>query len=494
MILFKHGTSAARRRRTGPGVELGVWGSPVSRRGLVRRLACGLLALLLVVHLTFSPRAFGVALPAVAAGTVVTAFLMASGIYPYDEQAEFAEYVSENLSPLWSQYLDWRTEQSMNPPETGTDLSKLTGYLTQGVVAISRSVWNTLTEFTSWVVSHFNLTDNQTAVELGITSSKSGFADVPVYASPSNNAILRANGFELFPPSNLTNQSAGLYVSASVPGVYLCAYYQNAYDYNRHIVLVSDLSFEAWRTNFNAPDSYTPDRMSSSFSSLWSVYYVDFFCPVSGPYAWTNFPYYADIKSVDGVLSLYVGVQSSFSGVTADTTTVSPPAALPADTPWGGLAVEGTGASATVGAVEQVIQEGVIGRERPIVRPVEVEIQAGTEVDSETGEITENPVVITPSDIPLVASDYAIPGLHTVFPFSIPWDIYNVYSALNATPTRPSFDASLYVPVLDVSIPFKIEIPEEISEDVDNFVAVARSLFLVLMCVATLLFVRDLIR
>lgn len=417
-----------------------------------RRVGAFLCALALILHLAFVPlraRAFAGVLPAVAAGTVVTAFLMASGIYPYEEQKEFAEYVSDNLSSLWSQYLDWRTENSMNPPVTGNELSSLTGYLTQGVVAISRNVWNTLSEFTSWIVSHFSVTDNQTGVELG-ASVRDSFI-LPVFASTPTAEELQVSGFSM---RDVNGRLMYLGVSASASGAVVARYSGN-------LCLVGPYSF------FNARPLYywvvgTNSLNSNSSWVIPSGYHVslvDFITGVS-PINFSPLEFSSRAALLDYFETYFSdGVPSPpFSGITADMTTVSPPATLPADTPWRGLAVEGAGTAPTVGAVEQVIQSGVTEREKPEVKVIEVELGANTDVDTETGAVTENPVVVTPESVvpavsELIAPDsfvgMAVNALQTKFPFCLPFDVVRILQAFVVPPDAPVISLTFHDPFTD---------------------------------------------
>lgn len=411
-----------------------------------RRVGAFLCALALILHLAFVPlraRAFAGVLPAVAAGTVVTAFLMASGIYPYEEQKAFAEYVSDNLSSLWSQYLDWRTENSMNPPVTGNELSSLTGYLTQGVVAISRNVWNTLSEFTSWIVSHFSVTDNQSSLRLGSSLPFSASVPAEVLTISSSSVTL-----SIVPASSATHSSYA----------FLC---QNG----------GVLKLYAFGIGTNVACSYywsdsTPRTMGNLSSYISSaaggsrVYRQEYDIPSNDyVYALNLVPYQGSLNATfDYVIANLPDFLLSGSGITADTTTVFSPATLPADTPWAGLAVEGTGIAPTVGAVEQVIQSGVTEREKPEVKVIEVELGANTDVDTETGAVTENPVVVTPESVvpavsELIAPDsfvgMAVNALQTKFPFCLPFDVVRILQAFVVPPDAPVISLTFHDPFTD---------------------------------------------
>lgn len=504
MTLSKLGTSAARRRRTVPGVELGVRGFPVSRRGLVRRLACGLLACLLVLHLAFFPvRARATlaagALTAVGFAVTVTAFLNLAGIYPFNpdtgEGLTFPEWTDDALQKLIDLY---------NVAHASAPLTQQTikSYAVGATIAVANAGWNRLRDFVQWIRETYAPADNMQGIKLG-----ENLGVVPYFSSAPSVASLRSNGLSLLGNGSGRYYYVGLSSDEALPSGAVAVCRGNNYFYyyfcgGYRTSAASGERFLYWIYSDYASDG----SISGSSSSVQSYIFTRYATGDNGLSVWFLRLGQLLTSSVDSVpfpvfdteteiINYFSGLSGgNFSGIVSDTTTVSIPAEPVAGSDFTGMQVGGLGQGVTADTLEDVIESGVQSREQPTVRQVEVEIQAGTEVDVETGEVVENPVVVTPDSVPLVASDYAIPGLHTVFPFSIPWDVYNVFSALNAEPVRPSFDASLYVPILDVSIPFKIAIPDEISEDVDSFVALARSLFLVLMCVATLLFVRNLIR
>lgn len=430
----------------------------LSRPGsnISKRVGAVLCALALLLHLAFVPlraRAFAGVLPAVAAGTVVTAFLMASGIYPYEEQEEFAEYVSDNLSSLWSQYLDWRTENSLNPPVTGNELSSLTGYLTQGVIAISRNVWNTLSEFTLWIISHFSVADNQNSLQLGSSLPLSALVPAQVLTISSSAVTL----------SVVPTSSTALSCYA-----FLC---QNAGTLKLYAFCIGTSVTCSYYWSDSTPR--TMGRLSSYISSAAGgshVYRQEYDIPSNNYiYALSLVPYQGSLNATfEHVIANLSDFLLSGSGVTVDTTTVSPPDALPADILWRGLAVEGAGTAATVGAVEQVIEQGVTEREKPEVKVVDVEIRAGTEVDSETGAVTENPVIVDQESVipgiseltaPQAFLDALTTALQTKFPFCLPFDVMRILSAFVKEPQAPfislsfrdPFSASDYTVSVDLS-------------------------------------------
>ena len=182
----------------------------------------------------------------------------------------------------------------------------------------------------------------------------------------------------------------------------------------------------------------------------------------------------------------------SGTNITVTTTTISVPESLPTGTDWGGLTIGGAGdfSLPTLGEVVKDVIQSVTDGDRPLIGRVPVTISPDI-VINEKGELARKEVTV--ENIPLVASNYML-DVTSKFPFSLPWDIYRVLNVLNATPTRPEWDVNVYVPILDVHVPFHIGIPDEVSEDVDAFMSLWRGFLLILMCVGTLIFIRNLIR
>lgn len=475
------------------------------RRG-IKRLSALFCAALLLLHLGAYPlraRATAGALAAVRAAVTVSAFLMACGIYPYvsEDGQSFGEWGAQSLSDLWGQYVNSFEGGQLPSGGTVETFNQIKSFVVGNTLAIASGTWETLRGFASWIVQKFKVQDNQTGVEL--SSLPDNISYVPFI--PAENIL---------PKSSLLQTSQNIFFGirggdTSLPRVKVCrGYAEKGWQYaNLVFGVVSDNSYPGavveYRTRRNDYGNVI-DPDNAELSTNWgSLRYRNSDYPsvvyfALGGQAPDEALSFGAVPSFDTVADTmaFLGGQSAegTSAVTVDTTTVAPLEPLPADTPYGGLAVSGVGVSPTATAVKDVIETGVTDREKPVVRPVEVEVGAGTEVDGETGEVTENPVVITPGDVVLPASDYQVPGLSGVFPFSLPWDIYRIYSALNAEPVRPEWDVTVYIPVLDIQVPMHIGFPEDVAPAVDNFMSLARKLILIFLCVLTLVGVRNLIR
>lgn len=457
MILFKFGTSAARRRRTVPGVELGVGGFPVSRRGLVRRLVCGLLACLLVLHLAFFPvRAKATlaagALTAVGFAVTVTAFLNLAGIYPFNpdtgEGLTFPEWTDDALMKLVNLY---------NMAHASAPLTQQTikSYALGATIAIANEGWNRLRDFVSWIKETYAPADNQFDVVLGTVQSSA--LALPYYSSMPSASDLVATGFRA-PCYSAQYWGTNLKFDNYPVGVVACTMSAsgNAYLYFCSGTQSAGRDFGLLSTNgSNFRQVGFPNTMTASDGTVLYVNnYVYTQADSSYIGTWQNlgipyFPRTGENGSMADYFASFIGQSSvgqTLSGIKADTAIVTTPAAPVADSEFTGIQVGGLGQGVTVDALEDVVESGVQNREQPTVRQVEVEIQVGTEVDSETGEVTENPVVVTPESVIPAVSEFFVPQefvdtmlttIRTKFPFCIPFHVLEIVSAFVVAPSAP---------------------------------------------------------
>lgn len=473
-----------------------------------RRFSAGLCALLMVASLVAFPlraRAMSVALEAAGLALTVTAFLNLAGIYPFDTESSFGDWSEGGLADLIQQYND-------TAPVIPINEETIHSYLYYGTAILTHNAYQALRMFVSWIKDTFSLADNQEAVEIGSLELNSEYLPYSSVAG-TNISILLQYGKKI--GETVSGDDFLAYTrrddSCILPMQYidesgdLCVILVSPF---KNAVVVWGFSSGASISNGQLSDFAWSNPNPAEFSTL---YFQGLFnvrgllhSVIPDIPALTQFDVY-------NIYQTYYGYSSSdaFFGVVADIATVSVPPELPVETEYIGLSVtpgtvEGVG-EITPYAVERIIQQGVTDRERPVVTPVEVEVATGTDIDTDTGVITQNPVVVEVPDSvaiqgaveiapPTINSDphsWEIPDLNTVFPFSIPWDIFNIYSALNAEPVRPSFSASILIPVLNVQVPFEIAVPDSLSEQVDAFAALFRKLLLVVLCVGTLFFIYE---
>lgn len=465
------------------------------RRGSNRRFAAGFCAFALSFTLIAFPvraRATSVILPAAGLALTVTAFLNLAGIYPFDTESSFGDWSEGGLADLIQQYNDTNPAIQLNG-ET------LHAYLYGGTAILTHNAYVALRNFVQWLKDTFSLMDNQEGVRIGVVQVD-GYVSVFPSGSPSLSDFLQSNTYLL------SDTYLNYYFLSPSTGV-VSGLVLDGDNYKIMFASYSAFSFSGivpWMAT-TTPSGTSYQSSSFAISTLRAYGDKNFYVNNSVSLFSVSALRETSIPIFSSMLDFYayfVGyVPETTGGIVADTSTISVPPELPAEQDIGLAISPGTVSGAdtpatamTPQAVERIIQQGVTERERPVVTPVEVEIGAGTDVDFETGAVTENPVVIQlPEEVTVqlpqissVASEWAIPGLNTVFPFSIPWDIANVFSALNATPVRPSFNASIYVPVLDVSVPFQIAVSQELEDEVDGFATVFRNMLLVALCVGTL--------
>lgn len=416
----------------------------------------------------------------------VSAFLNASGIYPYAVGQDFDEWTEEGLDALIEQF---------NEAQPANSLSNLSSFrviqnTVNRVIAYPKEAWNRLRAFANWLISNFSLTDNQEGVEIGIYSSDY----MPVYSETPTFQQLSASDYWIFIPS----KGYTLYFASNASAV--AALFLPAPNYTQYYLYVGTLQPNKYYfTNLYSSGAVDGLRLNTV------KYYNDVPVYVSSviTLSVSDLPQASFSKipvletQTDFLRYVATGNVTAFSGVIADTSTVSVPPELPADTEYGGLlvapSVEMAESSETDLSVPTdittVIEAGVENHNRPIVTPVGVVLAPDVVINPDTGELTPTEVEIDFSNIPLSPSQYALPGLYTLFPFSIPWDIASTLSALNAAPVRPEFEVSLYVPFTENPVPFTIGFSEEVAPSVDAFMTKFRAMLLVLMCVGFLWFV-----
>ena len=123
--------------------------------------------------------------------------------------------------------------------------------------------------------------------------------------------------------------------------------------------------------------------------------------------------------------------------------------------------------------VEQIIQQGVMLREKPVVRPVEVTVATGTDVDTETGAVTGEDTGVTidvdtleEQYIPAV-SELSVPQafldsiavtMQSKFPFCLPFDAMRILQAFAKEPETPVFSLSVHDPFTGADYIFVVDL------------------------------------
>lgn len=450
-----------------------------------RRVISFFAAALLLIHVALFPatqaKAAAAALTAVGAAITVAAFLNACGIYPYLQDSSFGEWGAQNLADLWSQYIS--SFEGGQTPSGGTveTFNTIKSFVVGNTLAVASATWGELRSFASWIVSKFSVTDNQTGVELGSYSGSS----LPVFSSaPSYDGLVSA-GFSIGPRAG-DSLAYPIFLGANVDGVF--AYYEPS-SLNPNMIRFVSLSpaiyyyTDVWRPTgeslrYEVGSFNIGGPVYASGGALLGYYSGSVILVASLPDGVLEF------GSPASALAYFSDYVPTFSGVIADTSTVSVPDALPEGSQFGGLRVVEAPATSGAPAIADVIEGGVELRAQPVVEIANVDVEAGTDVDSETGAITDNPVVITPDDSSYSDSDFQIPDLSTVWPFSIPWDLYRVYQAFDADPVPPYFSITFAsFPGVEGSVSLDISIPDSMRPTFDGVAEVVRSFALVIACI-----------
>lgn len=455
-----------------------------------------MLALLILAHSVFFPvraRAAGMAagtLAAVAGATVVASWLMACGIYPYisEDGQTFGEWGAGQLRDLWNSYIDSFSDGQTPSGGTKETFDKISGFVTGKTIAIAKGFWSELRAFANWIVSEFSVTDNQTGVELVL----SPVGDFLPNFNGSSASITPEEVFSVSFPVFSFNAGTWRYgfLTCNFPHKTLFCLVRSSSNasYVAYAFTASEPSSTSQAYVFRSVlrlDQQTGYLQSSPWSFSYRRNYI-YYTPSMGSYSDTLIADVPVFSTLDDALSYaeIVLLDESPSGVTVDTTKVSVPDELPETATHGGLTVPDA-LTPSAPAITDVIEQGVTDRTQPLVIPTVVEIPADVEI-TDDGTITENPVVVTPEDIPINADAYTLPAsITTVFPFSIPWDIYRVFQALNAEPQLP--EVTIKFPALgtadeDYDVVISIP-PKQWESDIEPFLIWFRRVELVVMCV-----------
>lgn len=188
------------------------------------------------------------------------------------------------------------------------------------------------------------------------------------------------------------------------------------------------------------------------------------------------------IKLGSGYSNLPAGTYSLQDNVLAYRGSVSP--ALTAEKPqeihYPEVAEDGS-------QVYEITVDGVTATDiEGIIQGAVDQILAGTAAIA--GEVAQAQDVPVEPEVP-AAGEYAVPGLETIFPFCIPFDIYAFCSALNADPVAPSFEWRMQYAPLGLDYTFEIDLSA-----FDGVAQVLRTMELLAFCVGLAFWTRHLIR
>lgn len=436
-----------------------------------KRVGAFLCALLLAFNLvTTAPRAraASMALAAAGVGVVLGAALCAAGIYPYKAAESFGEWTSDKLASLWAQFCDSSEGQAIGATVEMFRNGDIKGFQTGANIIMARAVYNPVVTFVNWVRTQFNVADNQTGVQLGTVETVARDVYFAGYDSSGvgsntemNRLILEQENYWLrsseFPYQSIYTNTPGVFMVRSVytdsrgkhPGFYAVSY--------TSFLLGSVNRASNGNTMSDYPGTW---RSTAATISGVNFYYVAVYSTgiLNATVFWpleSNVPLIQNPGKSDAQFCFEIlGAEPILDGITADTSTTKALDPLPADKEYGGLAVAGATPMETPA---DIIEQGITDREKPVVRPVEVDLE-GVEMDTETGELTENPVVVTPDvaipgiqdlTVPQTFLDKLETAMRTKFPFCLPFDFMRFIAALNMTPEAPRFSLTFHDPFTD---------------------------------------------
>lgn len=448
---------------------------PVSRRVSVVLVALALILQTIAFPIT-QAKATAAALTAAGFGVTLCAFMSMCGIHPFidtdgSSAIEFPEWEGSKLQEIVDMY-------NATSPATGPIYpNNSQGFIVGSSIAITALTYNRFRDFVQWIKNKFSVADNQAGIELGETSD--GWPVLPVssgFNSSASNADKLAWMSQHGYPVTGVSQTAWYAVTASSQPVYIFAVRGSFSDGRVDAGLYSLATFSSVACSGSSSiyPSGTVYYYSSPYfevSSLPRVYYEQRIFASLGddasPYA-GSLPYFASY--VDACNALRAGAPpAEFEGITVDTSAVSVPAELPEDTEWTGMRVTELPAATPAETVQEAIKEGVLDREQVEVVPVDVEIAPGTDIDSETGELTENPVVIEApvvETIPAVSEltapqaflDSLATTMQTKFPFCLPFDAMKILSACVKTPSAPVISLTFHDPFTNADYTVSVDL------------------------------------
>lgn len=323
---------------------------------------------------------------------------------------------------------------------------------------IQQALVKKISDFADWFTEKFGLADS---------------SSVPVFSGPQSITLKDGRTVSLGSVvSHNTWFKSQIVGGGSIPVVV------TGVDDDFHYLYLNDTYYFAYK-NYGSPGSwYFPLSYSGgmvNFNASHSSYTVNPYEQVlhfgtDGTYLWMGHV----VHLVDG--DVWNSVRIPLSELTLNPSSSldvgkSPTAQNPDIADDGTQAYELTIANLTAKDLEELISAAVA---QAIAGTLAVE-----------GTVTE---AVEPVAPPL-AGDYAVPGLETIFPFCIPFDIYAFCSALNAEPVAPCFEWQMQYAPLGLDYTFEIDL-----SDFDDVARILRTMELLAFCVGLAFWTRHLIR
>lgn len=497
---------------------------------LSRRGSAVCFAAVLILHLALFPvraRAMSsaaVALAAVGGATVIAATLAACGVYPYASAGErsFGEWGARALTDLLARYNEQAGRMVIQE-------EALKAYVVGRTLAISREAWEKLQAFVAWCRETFNLADDDTDVNIGNASVQwiDGYLRLPrAVSTPSVSWMVDNGGIYYYSwnsstASSSTSTAPVYYATSWGKPIYMGFYRLSSSPSGVCAVLgwrysdVSSASRGPSCYNYSAGYSWSNDAwvLGSSVNSNWlGSYQTAGRNYISAGYIYGVIPDGAVVFDTESAFGAAINGASDTSGsvgtvgsdFTLDTGTVTALPDVSADADFVGLSifpgtVQGIAdtpvSPMTAEKIEQAIQQGVMERQRPDVRPTDVTLAPGTTLDAETGVVSSVTVTdmggtvdtgatadagataidsgvtidlteLAESYVPAVSElaapqaflDSLVTAMQTKFPFCLPFDVMRLLSAFVKPPRAPVIGFTFHDPFTDADYTFSVDL------------------------------------
>lgn len=399
----------------------------------LRRVTALVIALLMCGQLSARAIAPALAVAGVAAPAVISAFLAASGIYLYDKaQAGSADGTYGKVIELWDEFRSYYTQQFPSNPEPPQDFS---GFVTLGGIYLSAKVFDLLSQFATWLKGKFSLDDNDD-VNLGGGGGGGGTASNFFDFGTVYHIGTDTYGNDIYlerrhvSPDITTPVQMGIYTGSTK----LCfASSDGSTPMVGFYLTIGDRVTEA---------SARGNTYVAAFDLL---YYGGDVSRVVLSTIEPNWPILTGYSNTAAIRDEILAGAAGGTSVGVHTGDISIPSELPEGTEAGGIYIPGVTDSTTPGEVEEIIEQSVTTGTYPNIKPIPVDVQDGVTV-TDNG-VEPGAIVIGSAQVPVPVTAYQVSGLETVWPFSIPWDVYNILSLLNTQPQAPRFEFELYLGV-----------------------------------------------
>lgn len=425
-----------------------------------KRICAVILSLLLAVNLAGVPKAKAVVSETALLGSIFGSLLVSLG-YSWAADNMDVPTFGESIYKLIQEHDEANKDTGLQLIRDLSIASLTSGR--PGTIQFNYAWTQAARSFAEWFEGKFFSGSNTIAVVNDGSLSFVG-ASGTLFNLIGNVSGVNASPYYVFPS---VNPSATILYDLSVGGLVVWDY---SPDFKLEFNIDSSNTFSVRRYNkssatYTKLQSYTVNSNSKGFYA---------FCVLNGK---LNVA-----ESSDGNTWMCYGGNSTWVNTSAESLSMSPSltAEKPAEVHYPDVAEDGS-------QVYEITVDGVTATDiEGIIQGAVDRILAGTAAIA--GEVTQAQDVPVEPEAP-AAGEYAVPGLETIFPFCIPFDIYAFCAALNADPVAPSFEWRMQYAPLDLDYTFVIDL-----EAFDGAARVLRTMELLAFCVGLAFWTRHLIR